>query len=60
MHAFFSGYHRRSPGGNSAARAARATGAAAPHPHGRSLLAELALGFTPYLLVLAAVLLVGR
>ena len=63
MHAFFSGFHRRSHGGNSAARAARATratGAAAPHPHGRSLLAELALGFTPYLLVLAAVLLVGR
>jgi len=48
MHAFFSGFRRRS------------FSATAPtHPHGRSLLAELALGFTPYLLVLAAVLLVG-
>lgn len=34
--------------------------AAPQHPHGRSLLTELALGFTPYLLVLVAVLLVGR
>ena len=57
MHALFSGFHRRSHASN---RAAGATAAAAPHPHGRSLLAELALGFTPYLLVLAAVLLVGR
>ncbi len=57
MHAFFSGFHRRSHGTS----LATSTAAAAPqHPHGRSLLAELALGFTPYLLVLAAVLLVGR
>lgn len=56
MHAIFSLFHRHT--------AASPAPAAAPqhpqHPHGRSLLAELALGFTPYLLVLVAVLLVGR
>lgn len=53
MHALFSVFHRR---GHSTA----APAAAPQHPHRRSLLAELAMGFTPYLLVLAAVLLVGR
>ena len=53
MNAFFSGFHRRSHG-------APATAVAAQHPHGRTLLAELALCFTPYVLVLAAVLLAGR
>ena len=60
MHAFFSGFHRRSHGANTSASATAATAVAPQHPHGRSLMAELALGFTPYLLVLAAVLLVGR
>ena len=54
MNAFFSGFQTRSH-----TTAASATAAAPQHPHGRSLLAELALGFTPYLLVLAAVLLAG-
>lgn len=49
MHAFFSGFQ-----GRTAAAAARTPA------RGRTLLAELALGFTPYLLVLAAVLLVGH
>jgi hypothetical protein len=53
MQALFSVFHRRS-------HARSAPPAAPQHPRGRSLLAELALGFTPYLLVLAAVLLVGR
>ena len=57
MNAFFSGSHRRSP---NAVTTTRATAAVQQHPHGRTLLAELALGFTPYLLVFAAVLLVGR
>jgi hypothetical protein len=53
MHALFSMFHRRN--------AASSASAAAPqHPHGRSLLAELALGFTPYVLVLVAMLLLGR
>jgi hypothetical protein len=53
MHALFSVFHRRT-------HSASAPAAAPQHPHRRSLLAELALGFAPYLLVLAAVLLVGR
>jgi hypothetical protein len=56
MNAFFSGSRR----GSSNAVNATAAAAAPQHPHGRTLLAELALGFTPYLLVFAAVLLVGR
>lgn len=55
MNTIFSGFQRRRPASTTGAPAA-----AAQHPHGRTLLAELALGFTPYLLVLAAVLLVGR
>jgi hypothetical protein len=53
MQALFSVFHRRTHSTSS-------PDAASQHPHGRSLLAELALGFTPYLLVLVAVLLVGR
>jgi hypothetical protein len=53
MHALFSMFHRRNAD-------ASAPAAAPQHPHGRSLLAELALGFTPYVLVLVAMLLVGR
>jgi hypothetical protein len=53
MQALFSVFHRRS-------HARSAPPVAPQRPHGRSLLAELALGFTPYLLVLVAVLLVGR
>lgn len=53
MHAIFSMFHRHSA-------ASSAPPAAPQHPHGRSLLAELALGFTPYLLMLVVVLLLGR
>lgn len=53
MHAISSMFHRHS--------AASSAPAAAPqHPHGRPLLAELALGFTPYVLVLVAMLVLGR